>query len=93
MGWHVGEGIRLVVDGEWTSYRTGQGLPDDRIWTFYEDTAGRVWVGSRDGVVVFNPDDSRTVYTKDNSPLASTKSVSSSKTQRATFTSGPTAAA
>ena len=66
-----GEGIRLVVDGEWTSYRTGQGLPDDRIWTFYEDTAGRVWVGSRDGVVVFNPDDSRTVYTKDNSPLAS----------------------
>lgn len=66
-----GEGIRLFEDGEWTTYGTDHGLPDDRIWTFYEDSAGRVWVGSKGGVVVFEEDGRRTVYTEDNSPLAS----------------------
>ncbi len=66
-----GEGIRLFDDGEWKTFRADDGLPDDRIWTFYEDTGGRVWVGSKDGVVVFEEDGRRTVYTEDNSPLAS----------------------
>ncbi len=66
-----GEGIRLFEDGRWRSFGVDDGLPDDRIWTFYEDAEGSIWVGSKDGIVVFEVDGSRTVYTKDNSPLAS----------------------
>ncbi len=65
-----GEGLHVVVNGEWTSYRTEEGLPNDHIWTFYEDTSGHVWVGTQGGIVVFDSDDSRTVYTTNNSPLA-----------------------
>ena len=66
-----GEGIRLFEDGEWRSFRADGGLSDDRIWTFYEDAGGDIWVGSKGGITVFEADGGRTVYTMDNSPLAS----------------------
>ena len=65
-----GEGVRMLADGEWTSWRANDGLPDDHAWTFYQDQSGNVWVGTKEGIGVYDANGDWTVYTAENSPLA-----------------------
>ncbi len=43
--------VRIGRDGAVQAFTKGHGLPDDMVWTAAEDGAGRIWVGTRRGLV------------------------------------------
>ena len=47
----VGDGLRLLRDGQETAFHAPAVLPDDSISAFLQDREGNLWVGTDDGLV------------------------------------------
>lgn len=52
--------LRVAADGSaevshWARSADGKGLPGDRVWSLAPARDGAVWVGTRDGVALFDP--------------------------------------
>jgi ligand-binding sensor domain-containing protein len=45
--------FRVDRSGRVDTFTRGRGLPDDSVWAIAEDGAGRIWVGTRRGLVRF----------------------------------------
>ena len=71
----VGQGVHetvFVVDHHQASAGESVGdRPDDRIYALAEDHDGRIWIGSREGLTLFDRDRFVHTFTTDNSELPS----------------------
>ena len=54
--WQTGVGLhRVLGDGRWESWTREEGLPGDTVWSIHRDRAGRLWVGTSEGLVRATP--------------------------------------
>jgi len=49
-----GGGICSLQNGKWSLFRSESGLPNDYVRAIAEDEAGRIWIGTLQGLCVFN---------------------------------------
>ncbi|MFB3789105.1 MAG: ATP-binding protein [bacterium] len=49
------DGVHRYRNGSWVSYSVDEGLPDAAANAVYEDSQGRIWVGTTSGISVYNP--------------------------------------
>ncbi|SDB44155.1 Signal transduction histidine kinase [Flavobacteriaceae bacterium MAR_2010_188] len=75
---HQGEGLQILgSDGKFTNYNesTSTVLPASTIWKIYQDSQGRIWLGTRNnGLIQFDSQDGVKEHYKgldNNGPLAS----------------------
>lgn len=54
--WDYGD-PEVFADDAWIHYSTMNGLPSDLVKRIHVDPSGRVWVGTLDGLAVFDPAD------------------------------------
>ena len=48
------EGLTRWKDGQFTTFRTTSGLPDDAMQSLFEDPRGRIWVFTKGGLAYFD---------------------------------------
>jgi signal transduction histidine kinase/DNA-binding response OmpR family regulator/streptogramin lyase len=49
-------GVHRLKDGNWISQQSEEGLPSVICYTVYQDSQGRVWVGTTSGAALYHPE-------------------------------------
>ncbi len=51
-----GSGVHRYAEGTWVSYTYEDGLPDARIYQVIEDSRGRIWASTAQGLFLYHPE-------------------------------------
>jgi ligand-binding sensor domain-containing protein len=60
----TGDGVYKYDGKSFTQYTTSNGLKSNTVWCIFEDKSGKIWIGTDDGVCLYDP--SKTLKTSEN---------------------------